>query len=232
MTCHHEFVLTPLLIQPKTVKARLEEVRRSGLLRDEDIPNLWQVQLGVLRMWHRVFFRSETIGISSAPVRETRRARLLSKRPLRFPFLVRERAVAPLDFSGLISPPWRIKRHLLGAYHDGAQFIYDLELLVAHSGALESLREEAVAVRDDLVPRSTWLKDLVVYQGYHARLVEALDVFVPGRIDDPDISFFAYLRWCARQPETLRETVQAHAEGRFTIANGVAVEARGNVAYA
>ena len=225
-------MFAPLLLKPSVIEARLQEVRRSGLLRADEVPNLWQVQLGVLRMWHRVFFRSETIGISSAPIRQTRRARLLSKRPFRFPFLVRERAVAPLDFSGLISPPWRIKRHLLGAYHDGAQFIYDLELLVAHEGALETLYGEAVAVRDDVDPRSEWLKDLVVYEGYHARLVEALDVFVPGRIDDPDISFFAYLRWCARQPATLSATLRAHQEGRFTIADGVTAISSEHVAYA
>ncbi|MBX3275021.1 MAG: hypothetical protein KF729_32450 [Sandaracinaceae bacterium] len=126
-----------LLLFPNRVETNLAAVERAGLV--PVTPNPWQITLGVARMWHRVLFRSETIGTCAAdPVRPSWRARLLERRPLRFPFLVRERAIAPLDFSGLASPPERIIRHLLGAHHDANQFAYDLALLSVHPGKLET----------------------------------------------------------------------------------------------
>src|SRR5690606_34889699 len=147
---------------------RLAELRAAGHAR---VPNVWQITLGVARMWHRVLFRSETIGTCRTfRPRRTLRARLLAFRALRFPVLLAERAVHPLDFSGLLSDEDRVVRHLLGAHHDGVQFLYDLELLRDRPGALERLRDEArrVVAIDDR--RSRWLRDLVVYERYHETL--------------------------------------------------------------
>ena len=231
-----------LLLFPRTIAAHLERVRASDLVAEEEVPNLWQIQLGVLRMWHRVLFRPETIGTCAdfAP-RRTLRARLLQLRPLRFPFLLRERAVHPLDFSGLASSPERIVRHLLGAHHDGVQFAYDLELLAVHPGFLEDALEEARAVVAGEHPRGEYLRDLVVYERYHENLVAALEAFLAGELEvpeaqreDPDILFSASPRWCARQPATPAETLAAWRAGRYTVADGVrsdtAAEARGAVA--
>jgi len=218
-----------LLLYPRQIAARLDELRDAGFLPADEVPNLWQIQLGIARMWHRVFFRPESIGTCTdfAP-RQTWRARLLRFRPLRFPFLLRERAVHPLDFSGLASSPERIVRHLLGAHHDGIQFHYDFELLATHPERLDEVRREAAAIVSGTHPRGEWLRDLVVFERYHENLLEALDAYVRGdleppeeRLDDPDLLFAAYLRWCARQPATPSATIAAFQAGSFTIADGV-----------
>lgn len=216
-----------VLFVPKHVAGGLEHVAAAGLV--ERLPNLWQIELGVLRMWHRVLFRSGSIGTSRTnPARRSWRARLLHYRLLRFPFLVAERAVAPLDFSGLASSPRRIVRHLLGAHHDGNQFAYDLQLLSAYPGGLEQVRELARQVVEHDSPRSRWLRDLAVYERYHENLLASVERALqgdfelpPDEADNPDISFIAYLDWCAAQPPTPAETWALWREGRYTIAGGV-----------
>lgn len=193
-----------LLWQPDLVLASLERVRRAGLV--ERVPNLLQVWRGVMRMWSRLLFRSDTVGTSDRPVRNTWRARLLQYRALRLPFLWAERFVAPLDFSGLVSSPERISRHLLGAHHQPAQLVYDLELLSLHDGALEALE---AAVREVVTvdsPRTRWLKDLCVHEGYHESLLAGVERFrkgepglTPAQALDPDVTLRGFLTWCAAQ---------------------------------
>lgn len=195
-----------------------------------EVPNLWQVTLGALRMWHRLLFRPESIGnCSDHPVRSTWRARLLANRALRTGVLLASRAIAPWDFSGLFSSRERVHRHLLRAHHEKNQFAYDLEMLSDAPEGLAELREVAQAVIDGSHPRAAWLRDLVIYEGYHEDLVAALDAALagegqldPSERDDPDISFFAFLRWCARQPATPAETRAAWLDGRYTWADGLA----------
>ena len=206
------------LFRPGAVRARLEVLKAE---RAAPTPNVWQVSQGVARMWGRVLLRSETIGMSREhPVRETWRARLFRYRPLRFPFLLAERAVAPLDFSGLLSGRERIICHLLGAHHDGNQFAYDLQMLASFPGALEEVRRRTLEVLSERDPqRTAWLRDLVVYTGYHEALLAAAErallldfALPPHEADNPDISFDAYLRWCAVQPETPSGTLRAWAQ--------------------
>jgi hypothetical protein len=215
----HAFIL---LLRPSRVRENLEALRQAALV--ERVPNLWQIELGVLRMWHRILFRPETIGMSADhPVRAGWRARLFEYRPIRFPFLLREGSVAPWDLSGLLSAPERIMRHMLGTHHDGNQFIYDLQMLAVHPGRTEELLERARAVVEGTNPRrAAWLRDLVVYEHYHETLVEVVaralreGVKLPPDEDaDPDISFLAYLRWCASQPTTPGETWCAWRQGTF-----------------
>lgn len=211
----------PLLIDPGRVRRSLARIRASGLV--ERCPSLWQVELGVLRMWHRTFFRSETIGTcSDAAPRRTRWARWLQWRVLRGPFLLAEEAIAPWDMSGLFSPPGRIIKHLLTAHHDQAQCAYDFALLEVHPGALERLQRELSTVVDGIHPRAEWYRDLCVYEGYHEALVEHLDAWMAGApllsdadAADPDVSFHAWLSWCARQPETPAEWWDAVRSGTF-----------------
>lgn len=237
MTHHrHDSVRTPraplpwfakaLLIDAPTVERRLDDIARSGLV--PRVPNAWQITLGVLRMYHRLIFRSEEIGTSTSRPRPSWRARLLDYRPLRFPFLVWERAIAPLDTSGLRSDRERVLRHLCGAHHEGAQFVYDLEMLSVDPGAMEELVRRAREVVESDTPRSRWLRDLTVYEGYHESLLAAAERALRGefdypveRADDPDTRFVAYLAWCARQPATYEETLAAWRAGRFTIAGGL-----------
>jgi hypothetical protein len=216
-----------VLFSPARILEGLERVGEAGLV--ERLPNLWQIELGVLRMWHRVLFRPDSIGTSrSNPVRPGWRARLLHYRLLRFPFLVRERAIAPFDFSGLVSSPSRIVTHLLGAHHDENQFVYDLELLSAYPGRLEQVCGLARHVVEADIPRSRWLRDLVVYERYHENLVAAVERALegdfslpPDEADNPDISFVAYLRWCASQPATPAETWMLWRAGRYSVPDGV-----------
>lgn len=216
---------TPLLLRPRDAETKL---RHYETFLDGETPNTWQVQLGVLRMLHRVLFRSDSIGTCAEhPVRNTWRARLLHKRAIRLPVLVALRAVAPLDFSGLLSPTWRIQRHLLAAHHDGLQFVYDFELLALDEGALDEVRahaEEIVSGRD---PHAEAWRDVAIFERYHENLIAAIDAFKAGDLhlgdddDNPDLTFFAFLSWCARQPPDAVATLRRFEAGEYSIANGV-----------
>jgi hypothetical protein len=208
-----------ILVRPTTIRDNLDRVCTTYEL---PRPNDWQLCLGVLRLWHRVLFRSETVGTShGGRVRPTLRARLLAWRALRLPFLLAEGAVVPLDFTGLGSTPERLTRHLLGAHHDDNQFVYDLEVMAGH-GKLAELRAAVLAVIEHDDARSRWLRDLAVFEGYHEALLAAVDRALtdgPAMSErdarDPDVSLRAYLRWCASQPATPRETVAAWRAGTF-----------------
>ncbi len=209
-----------ILLRPRQVLRNLAAVARAG--RVPAVPNLWQIELGVLRMWHRILFRPETIGLSvHFPVRPGWRARLFQYRPLRFPFLLWEGSVIPWDLSGLMSAPERLATHVLGTHHEGEQFVYDLAILAMYPGALERLRDDAQAVvaRDDR--RSRWLRDLCVYEQYHETVVETVERAIDGTLvtagdpDDPDLTFEAWLGWCARQPSGPRATWRAWRRGEF-----------------
>lgn len=211
-----------VLLRPARIRAHLELVRAGG--RHRDVPNAWQLALGVMRMWVRLATRPETVGTSAAPVRPGLRARALRWRPLRFPFLVAERAIAPLDFSGLSSSTARIIKHLIAAHHDGTQALYDLEILASRPGALDDLRAALAAIVAHDTPRSRWLRDLTVFDGYHEHLLALVDDARAGRFGydaddarDPDVSFSAYLAWCAAQPPTPAATLAALRAGALDL---------------
>ncbi len=216
-----------LLYRPRQIRRSLIRLYRAGLI--DQVPTLWQVTLGVLYMWHRILFRAETIGVGHEPVRPTRRARLLEHKPLRLPFLLGERAITPLDFTGFASGPERIICHLLGAYHPGDNFVYDLQTLSANPGALDELRQRVAAVVDSDDARSRWLRDLAVYDGYHERLLSAVDRALAGNFsvgdeDNADTTVPAFVAWCAAQPATpaasLRVGVKRLSAGRAAAEQG------------
>ena len=212
-----------VLWRPRRVLANLRAVERAGIV--ARVPNLWQIQLGVLRMWYRILFRSEEIGTSATqPVRASRRARWLQYRGLRFPFLLWEGSVRPWDLSGLLSTPDSLTSHLLGTHHDGAAFVYDMQILALAPGRLEALRDRARAVVAHDDRRSRWLRDLCVYERYHEDLLATLEralargfELAPEDADDPKVSFHAYLRWAARQPATPLETWRAWRRGEWSL---------------
>lgn len=215
-----------VLLRPRQIARSLDAIRQARLV--DTVPSLFQIELGVLRMWHRIVFRPETIGMTALhPVRDDRWARRLEKRWFRFPFLLREGSVRPWDLSGLLSTPEKLMTHLLGTHHDGLQFVYDLQILSAYPGTLEELRERARAVVEHDDARSRWLRNLCVYERYHETLLDVVESAVrdgialpPQLADDPDISFLAYLRWCALQPATPRAAWRAWRAGRLTFAPG------------
>ncbi|HEY5944404.1 MAG TPA: hypothetical protein VIV40_02890 [Kofleriaceae bacterium] len=215
-----------LLRDPDRILTHLEHMRARGIV--EVAPTPWQLCLGVLRLWHRTLFRTDTVGTSpGGKVRSTWRARMLANRAVRLPCLLAERAVAPFDFTGLRSPPERLIRHLLGAHHDRNQFVYDLEILAGH-GKLEMLQRAVTDVLANDNGRSRWLRDLTVFEGYHESLATAVEHAIaagPAMSDDeasdPDLSFRAYLSWCAAQPPTPAATLEAWRAGRFAFDSGV-----------
>jgi hypothetical protein len=210
-----------VVYRPRRILRRLNELVQGGVI--SRAPSIWQVELGVLRMWLRVLFRPQTIGTcQDHPVRPTWRARLLRFRFIRGIFLIAEQAIAPFDQSGLCSPTQRIVRHLLAAHHDRQQFAYDLQMLRATPEALQEVRTQALAVVEEKTRRALWLRDLVVYQRYHEQLIAAVDdaladrpLMVPDEVDDPDIGFDAYIRWCLAQPNTPWATWKAWRAGTF-----------------
>ena len=179
-------------------------------------------------MYHRLVFRSETIGTSpSGAVRSTWRSKILRHRMVRGPVLWSQGAIAPFDLSGLSSSADRIVQHLLAAHHDGHQFAYDLEILAIWPHELERLEARVEGIINGRDPRSEWYKDLAIYDGYHQHLLEAIrqirnpEYRLPEDVaNDPDISFLAYLKWCARQPETPLETIAAWRRGSFSMPGG------------
>lgn len=209
-----------LHFRPRAIEARLAALRAHGVVDVQ--PSLWQLWLGVLRMWHRAAFRPETIGLSSQPIRSTRRARLFRARPARSPFLFAGRRVNPLDHTGLGSSTEHVIRHLLGAHHDRQDFLYDLQLIAHEPGVLEALRDRLRAIVDERAPDAAFLKDLCVYEGYHEALLAGVEAWLAGEVeldhDDPDATLTGALRWCARQPDGLRATLAAAARGELRFA--------------
>jgi hypothetical protein len=213
-----------LLLFPGRVDRALATLRERHLV--PKTPTLFQIFLGVLRMQHRLLFRTNTVGTSVARrPRRTWRARLLAFRALRLPMLIAERAVAPLDMSGLASSRERVIRHLLAAHHDEMEFAYDLELLALHPGAIDELEDRARALVTTDSARSRWLRDLVVFDGYHEALLDAVvrfrrgeAILSPERAADPDVSFRAYLAWCAAQPDSPAEALRALRRGELRFA--------------
>ena len=197
------------------VEQGLARVEIEGLVKE--MPSTFQILLGVVRMQVRLLFRSESVGTCKLhSVRGAWRARLLHPRFVRLPFLLAERAVAPFDLSGLASSPQRVIRHLLAAHHDGVQFAYDLELLALWPGELESLRDQVLEIVEQDTARSRWLRDLVVFEGYHEALLEGVRRALRGESllttaaqSDPDLSLVAYLEWCAGQPNTVGAAFRA-----------------------
>jgi len=213
-----------VLLRPARIARALDAIRTARLV--DPVPTPFQIELGVLRMWHRIVFRSETIGMTATyPVRDDRWARFLERRWIRFPFLLREGSVVPWDLSGLLSTPERLMTHLLGTHHDGLQFVYDLQMLGAYPGALDELCARAREVVERDTPRTRWLRNLCVYERYHETLLEVVEraraggvALPPHQADDPDLTFLAYMRWCAAQPATPRAAWRAWRAGRLTFA--------------
>ncbi|MCB9673739.1 MAG: hypothetical protein H6737_01405 [Alphaproteobacteria bacterium] len=198
-----------LHFRPRRIEARVHELHAKGVIDVE--PNLWQLWLGVLYMWHRAMFRPETIGLSERPVRDTWRARAFRFRPARSPFLFGGRRVNPLDHTGLGSTTEHTIRHLLGAHHEADDFHFDIQLVAHEPGVLDALRERLVAIVDETAPDARFLKDLCVYEGYHEDLLEGVEKWLRGEVEldheDSDATLTGLMRWCAQQPASLRETL-------------------------
>lgn len=202
-----------LLLEPETIARTLDEGVRRGLF--ASTPTTWQLAQGVARMIHRMVTRPESVGLSlDAPPRPGLAARLMQFRPVRGPALLALGAVRPWDLTGLLSARDGLIRHLVGTHHDRRQFGYDLEILRIYPGGLEALRDETRAIIDGTHDKAALLRATCVYEGYHERLLDAVEAALRGETTlepeertDPDLSFEAFLAWCAARPNTLREAL-------------------------
>lgn len=191
------------------------------------LPTPFQLAQGVWHVQHRVVFRNKTFGLSAHAVRDNWRARLLRPRPIRLPFLLMEGSVMPQDLSGLLQPPAALRRHVMGTHHEGMQPIYDLQILAARApGELALLRQELLALVEGRHPRGAWLRDLCVYERYHEALLPLVDMAIAEafeRSDDEDLDFFAFMRFCARQPPSLDALGALAKAGQWHIERGAAI---------
>jgi hypothetical protein len=236
-------LLRALLLKPAAVQAGLGEIdarRNDSTFLNSSVqaavarglppalPNLWQTALGVLRMQHRLLARRGTVGLSALPRQPGALPWLLEHQLVRLPVLLWDRSVVPSDLSGLRSMPDTLCRHLLGTHHAGTEADYDLEILACRAPqTLPALRATCAAVVSGTHPRARFWRLTCIYQGAHeallARIDRALAGVLPGasETDDPDVSFLAFLRFCARQPKSLPETTALARRGRYHIAEGV-----------
>jgi hypothetical protein len=192
-----------------------------------ELPAPWQVALGVLRMQHRLATRRQSVGVAVAPRQPGVLARLLEHQIVRAPLLLLDRSVVPGDLSGLRSSTTTLRRHLLGTYHAGLEANYDLEILAARDPlALVALRDECRSVVDGTHPDARRWRLLCVYAGAHEALLAQIERALRGELlglttDDPDVSFFAFLRFCARQPIDVVATAAAARAGRYRVGEGL-----------
>jgi hypothetical protein len=220
MTSAPNWLYRFVLRNPERVAWHLEQLHAQG--RIDVKPNLWQVTMGVMYMLHRMVFRPATIGLDDSPIRQTWRAQVWQYRAFRFPFLLWQKAIDPIDLTGLSGSMERKHSHLVGAYHPGDNALYDLECMTVDPEALKKLREDVVTILQSHSARARLLQDLTVYEGYHARLLHLIDRamvgdFAPavGKEDHPDTTLRGFLGWCAAQPETPESTLQAFLRGEL-----------------
>ncbi len=208
-----------LHFRPRQIERRLGQLHDAGIVAQR--PTLWQLWLGTVYMYHRAVFRPQTIGVDpSSVVRDTLRARLWTVRPLRAPFVLGW-AVNPLDHTGLGSSTRHVIRHLLGAFHPGDNLHYDLQIIAQDPGALEQLRDELAAVVDGTHPWAEFYRDVVVYDGYHARALQIVEGWIARGNREPDgmrhnhadTTLTGFVAWCCRQPSTPRATLAALMSG-------------------
>ncbi len=211
-----------LLYNPELVQKNLRLLYQHGHI--EAVPNSWQVSMYVLYMWYRIVFRLDTVGTHATDkVRDTWRAKLWENRVIRVPFLIMEGALnGNYDSTGLGITVDRKMKHLVGAFHPEDNYIYDLALVASYPGKMEQLRRQVIEVLENDNDRTRFLKDLVVYEDYHERLLRAIDrvssgdwsMVDPAKENNPDTSIANFAKWCLKQPKTPAETLQALLQGK------------------
>ncbi|TNE85180.1 MAG: hypothetical protein EP330_27675 [Deltaproteobacteria bacterium] len=204
----------------RRVQANVQRLADAGLV--DRAPTLTQCAFGVLYMLHRIVRRPESIGIADAPERETWRARLLAKRPIRAPFLLASRTIRPWDLTGFASSPRFLRRHLVGTYHPGDNALYDLALLASFPGELEKLRAQVAEASAGETLRGRWLQDLCVYEGYHEHLAELVDRALAGDLEPrveglpTDATLRGYVDFLLAQPEDAGAVLRAWRDGELS----------------
>ncbi len=181
-----------------SAQERLAFFVERGML--ERAPSSWQLAVGFVAMLPVTLSESE---------RERGRSRrtLMGQVPVRVPLQVLYCPRQLLTDTGLSQRPQQIVRHLLSVYHEDAFLGYDLQLLQSHESGLALLRREASAVAEGATRWAPYLKRLVGWPGYHARLIELAEdaerSIYPDPLDlDPRFaSLVGFARFCATMPD-------------------------------
>jgi hypothetical protein len=164
------------------------------------LPSPWQVRVGGLAMLPVTLSESE---------RERKRSRttLMGQVPIRVPLQVLYNPRQLIADSGLTQRPASIVRHVVSVYHEDAFLGYDLQLLQSHPGGLALLREEASKVVEGRTRWAPYLRELVAWPGYHARLVELAEAAERFEYPDPlDVdprfaTLVGFARFCRSMPD-------------------------------
>ncbi|MFP2926808.1 hypothetical protein ACLESO_16730 [Pyxidicoccus sp. 3LG] len=164
------------------------------------VPSSWQVRVGGLAMLPVTLSESE---------RERARSRttLMGQVPIRVPLQILYNPRQLIADSGLTQRPASIVRHVVSVYHEDAFLGYDLQLLQSHPGGLALLREEAAKVVEGRTRWAPYLRKLVAWPGYHARLVElagAAERFEypdPLDVDPRFASLVGFAQFCSSMPD-------------------------------
>lgn len=164
------------------------------------LPSPWQVRVGGLAMLPVTLSESER-------ERERSRSTWMGQVPIRVPLQLLYNPRQLLADSGLTQRPASVVRHVVSVYHEDAFLGYDLQLLQSHPGGLALLREEASKVVEGRTRWAPYLRGLVAWPGYHARLVElagAAERFeYPDALDvDPRFAtLVGFARFCGSMPD-------------------------------
>ncbi|MCP3139467.1 hypothetical protein [Pyxidicoccus xibeiensis] len=164
------------------------------------VPSSWQVRVGGMAMLPVTLSESE---------RERARSRttLMGQVPIRVPLQILYNPRQLIADSGLTQRPASIVRHVVSVYHEDAFLGYDLQLLQSHPGGLALLREEAAKVVEGRTRWAPYLRKLVAWPGYHARLVDLAEA--AGRFEYPDpldvdprfASLVGFAKFCLSMPD-------------------------------
>lgn len=171
---------------------------RHGYL--ERVPTPWQVHVGGIAMLPFTLSESE---------RERARSRttLMGQVPIRVPLQIFYNPRQIIPDTGITHRPRQIVRHMLSVYHEDAMLGYDLQLLQSHDGGLELLHEKAGKVVRDKTWWAPYLRRLVAWPGYHARLCALAEAAARFEYPDPlDLdprfaSFVGFARFCCALPD-------------------------------
>ncbi|MBN1206965.1 MAG: hypothetical protein JXB05_18925 [Myxococcaceae bacterium] len=164
------------------------------------VPTPWQLKVGTLAMLPVTLSESERERVRS-------RATLMGQVPIRVPLQILYNPRQALPDSGLTQRRESIVRHVLSVYHEDAFLGFDLQLLQSHPGGLALLREEAAKVVEGRTRWAPFLRRLVGWPGYHARLIELAEAAerfeYPDPLDtDPRFaSLVSFARFCNTMPD-------------------------------
>ncbi len=164
------------------------------------LPSPWQVKVGWFAMLPVTLSESDR-------ERERSRNTLMGQVPIRVPLQILYNPRQLLTDTGISQRADQIVRHLLSVYHEDAFLGYDLQLLQSHEGGLALLRDEARKVVDGATPWAGYLRRLVSWPEYHARLIALSEDAEQSRYPDPlDVdprfaSLVGFARYCLTFPD-------------------------------